>query len=222
MKYILTLNRQQVLLGPIHWNKRMFQSEIDTLYDDGEISTRVFAGEIEQDYSDLGEGVEIIVVSGTEIPEHDSMYQQLVGPTWRYNARDVVETYEVTDIDLAVVKSKLKELAAGERYKKEIAGPKTTIQGLEVSLDTTRDGRHVFVQKYLLMGDTDTVEWKFPEGWLVLTKAELGLVVATGAQHIQDQFTWEAGIVADIDAATTAEELKAIVIVEPVVTPGVI
>lgn len=222
MKYILTLNRQQVLLGPIHWNKRMFQSEIDTLYDDGEIFDRVFAGDVEQDYSDLGFGVEILSVSGSEIPQHDPMYQQLVGPTWRYNARDVVETYDVADIDLSVVKSKLKEIAAAERYRKEVTGPKITIQGVEVSLDTTRDGRHVFVQKYLLMGDTDTVEWKFPESWLTLTKGELGSVVAAGAQHIQDQFTWEAGIVAQIDAATTAEELKAIVIVEPVVTPGVV
>ena len=222
MKYILTLNRQHVLLGPIFWNQRMFQSEIDALYDDGEISARVFAPPIEQPFADLGEGVEVLSVVSTEIPNHDPVYQQLVGPFWRYNARDVVETYEVTDIDLSVVKAKLKEVAAAERYKKEVAGPKMTIQGVEVSLDTTRDGRHVFVQKYLLMSDTDTVEWKFPESWLTLTRAELGLVVATGAQHIQDQFTWEAGIVAQIDAATTAEELKAIVIVEPVVTPGVV
>jgi hypothetical protein len=96
-----------------------------------------------------------------------------------------------------------------------VAGTKTTIQDLEVTLDTSRDGRNVFIQKYTLMGEDDVVNWKFPEGWLTLTKTELGVAVATGAAHIQGAFDWEKAKVEEIEAAETVEALNAIVIVEP-------
>jgi len=65
------------------------------------------------------------------------------------------------------------------------------------------------------MGENDTVNWKFPEGWLTLTKVELGAAVSAGAAHIQGSFDWEKAKIEEIEAAETVEVLDAIVIVEP-------
>jgi hypothetical protein len=96
-----------------------------------------------------------------------------------------------------------------------------TIQGQEVVVDTSRDGRNIFVQKYQMMTDTDVVQWKFPTTWLTLSKADLGLAVTAGAAYVEAQFVWEQSIVNQIEAAVTVDELKAIVIVEPVAPLGV-
>ena len=57
------------------------------------------------------------------------------------------------------------------------------------------------------MSDTETSNWKFPEGWLTLTKSELGQCVSAGATHIQSCFDWEKNYTDRIEAATTKEEL---------------
>ena len=60
------------------------------------------------------------------------------------------------------------------------------------------------------MADGETVKWKFPEGWVELTKTELGGIVAAGAAHIQTQFDWEKNIGDQIDAAPDVDTLKTI------------
>ena len=88
------------------------------------------------------------------------------------------------------------------------------MQNVEVTADTNRGDRDIFIQKYLLMNENDVVTWKFPETWLNLTKLELGLIVAAGAAHVQNAFEWEDALVNQIGNCTTLEELDAIVIVE--------
>jgi hypothetical protein len=70
------------------------------------------------------------------------------------------------------------------------------------------------------MGENDTVNWKFPEGWLTLTKADLGAAVTAGVAHIQSSFDWEKAKVEEIEAATDAATLDVIVIVEPQEAPS--
>jgi hypothetical protein len=116
----------------------------------------------------------------------------------------------------------LKLQAADERWIKETAGTTTTIQDTVVTVDTARGSRDIFVQKYLLMLDSDVVTWKFPETWLSLTKTDLGQVVAAGASHVQSAFAWEKDINDAINTADTLDALDAIVIVpvKPEIGPG--
>ena len=64
------------------------------------------------------------------------------------------------------------------------------------------------------MADTDTINWKFPETWLTITKQELGYIVSQGVAYIQGCFDWEVQKNAEIDACTTLAELDAIIIAE--------
>ena len=40
-QYILTQNRASVLLGPMFWRQRMFQAELTTLEEDGELAPTI-------------------------------------------------------------------------------------------------------------------------------------------------------------------------------------
>ena len=120
------------------------------------------------------------------------------------------QRYDVVRKQLA--KYNLKQLAAQERYKKEILGTTATIQSQSLTIDTSRGARDIFVQTYLLMGDADTVNWKFPETWLTLTKQDLGLCVTAATQYVQECFDWELNKSEEIDNSETKQELLAIII----------
>ena len=215
MQYLLVENKETIHLGPLFWRHRFIQSELDDL----EVEYAVSPVEPNA-YLKITDSLEIFPIESITQPSYDSTYEQLVGPLWAFT--DVaIGTYTVTSRELNVVKSVLKGLTAAERYKKEVAGVSVTIQGQEVVVDTSRDGRNIFVQKYQMMADIDVVQWKFPTTWLTLSKAELGLAVAAGAAYVEAQFVWEQRIVNQIEAAVTVDELKAVVIVEPVAPLGI-
>lgn len=207
--YILIQNRQTVLLGPMSWRQRMLQDEINQLVDEGELSVKYEVPPVEVGYVNLGDNVEIFPVT-MEPPAFDALFQSIAGPFWTFTSNSATGSYTVHDGDIASIKGNLKNILAVIRYNKEQTPFAHTVQGQTVTLDASRENRNVFVQKYQFMADTDTVDWKFPETWLTLTRAELGEIVLAGANHIQTQFDWEKGYADRIDAATTIAQLKTI------------
>jgi len=129
------------------------------------------------------------------------------GPTWEILEDKALAHYVAIDTPVEFARNNFKALVAAKRYEKEIKGTKTAIQNIEVSLDTSRDGRNIFIQKYSLMQENTTVNWKFPEGWLTITKTELGQCVDASVTYIQSCFDWEKSYDDLINAATTKTEL---------------
>jgi hypothetical protein len=204
------IHKEKVIIGPKEWNRSFFAFRFQQL----KIATPPMPRTAPSTMPfNLDENTKIVPAT-VVYEEINPMVQHHRGPIWEIGEDTATATYAATDTPIDQAKGNFRNQAADERYKKEVAGTKITIQDLEVSLDTSRDGRNIFLQKYSLMGDDDTSNWKFPEGWLTLTKAELGLIVMTGAAHIQSAFDWEKSINDKIDAAETAEELLAIEIVE--------
>ena len=216
-KYILVENKTSVLWGPMFWNRyRTFQTELDDL------DVNFTLSPTETGYVLINDNYEIFPVVETTGPTtYDPTYDQLVGPFYTFSNNEAFEQYQSQPIAIENVRQTLTQVAATERFRKEQLGTTATVQDVIVTVDTSRDGRNVFVQKYALMADSDTVNWKFPEQWITLTKADLGSVVYAGAAYIQAQFDWEQQIGVSIDAATTPDELKAIVIVQPPVMPTI-
>lgn len=211
--YVITYNNQ-VILGPMRWNRFRFEN---TIQEECEVAATL------QDRNDamepvvVSEDVKILPVQGTPDPVYNSKIQRLHGPFWQFTDVVAISSYTVEDLNIDAVKNTLKAQAAAERWNKENAAATYSLQGTTVTVDTSRDGRNIFVQKFLLMGANDTVTWKFPEGWFDLTKQELGEIVNAGATWIQDQFNWEVAKVREIDNCETLEQLDAIVITEPAV-----
>lgn len=207
-----------VTLGPMRWNRFRFEN---TIQEECEVSVTLPDNNT-QDPIIVSPEVQILPVKTTPNPNFNPKIEFLHGPFWVFTETEATSSYIVERYSIDAVKNMLKSITADERYRKEQAGTNTTIQNTEVTIDTSRGNRDIFVQKYLLMAEGDTVQWKFPEGWLTLTKTDLGQIVYVGGGYIQDQFNWEASKITEIDACTTLEQLDAIVIVEPVnIVPGV-
>ena len=206
--------KDRVIVGPMDWNRGIFSGALskngitDTL---PRVAPEILPLVLNADARICN------VVENR--PEINSLVEYYYGPLWDTSGEVVVANYEVHDSPIEFARINLKNQAADERYKKEITGTTLTIQGTEITIDTNRGSRDIFVQKYLLMGEADTVNWKFPEGWLTLTKADLGQVVAAGVAHVQSAFDWELAIGSQVDAATTKEQLLAIEIIAPTPVP---
>lgn len=200
------VHRGRVVLGPLAWAQKYYT---DVLKIRHRIQANIPGQAPETLPYVINEETEIREVQEVK-PELDAMTQYHYGPLWDLTGDVIIANYEVMDQQIDFSRNNFRAVAAFERYKKEISNVKTTIQGKEVTLDTSRDGRAIFLQRYSLMGDSDIVNWKFPEGWLQLTKSELGAVVQAGLTHIQAAFDWEKDINDQIDAANTAAELRAI------------
>ncbi len=203
--YALTIN-DRIMLGPIEWNSGMFNYAVE---EEVGLNPNLSISMKQNVPLDLGNGIKLR--RAVEVrPSLNPKTQQHNGPTWSFTESLATATYTVGDKDIGQVKQALIDQVAANRYTKEVAGTTTTIQSTLVTVDTMRGARDVFVQKYLLMGEGDTVMWKFPEGWLLLTKADLGTVVNAGVQHVEQMFVWEALKIQEINAATTLSTLDSI------------
>lgn len=198
------IHKDQVLSGPRDWDRAFFTFIVN--------SKNIYLGKpiprmpIDNEPYIIDEDTKIVrveIVQGGLNP----LVEYYQGPTWELLEDKALAHYAVIDTPVEFAKNNFKDLVAAKRYEKEVKGTKTSIQETEVSLDTSRDGRNIFLQKYSLMQDDATVNWKFPEGWLTLTKTELGQCVTAGASYIQSCFDWEKDYDDRIDAATTKEEL---------------
>ena len=199
----------RVLVGPMNWNRGIFQ---------GALERRGVQYSLPRTAPNnlpltINEHAKIMQVEEIK-PELNALVEYYYGPLWDITETKAIANYEVHDTPIESARYNLKQLAAQERYKKEILGATVTIQEQTVTIDTNRGAKDVFVQKYLLMAESDTVNWKFPETWLPLTKNDLSLAVQAGAQYIQSCFDWELNITEQIDLAETKEQLLAIVIIE--------
>jgi hypothetical protein len=203
--YILIENNT-VITGPRPWNYRVFKS---ALQEELGVNYELPLEKTDDAPVEIADGVRILKATTTQQP-YDSLIEYLHGPFWDFSTGIAVGTYQIMPKDITSVKNELKNRLASNRYDRETAGVKHTIQGMQVTIDTRRGDRDIFLQKLMMMGDNDTVSWKFPEGWLTISKAELGSIVAAGAQHVQNQFAWESQVSSEIDACTTLQELTQI------------
>lgn len=146
------------------------------------------------------------------IPNIDNRFERLDGPFWEFTENLGTATYVAAPKNLDLIKGEMKAIAARKRYEKEVAGFKMTINDQEVTIETGRDDRNVFVQALLLMPDDGQRIWKFPKEniWVSLNKAQIGSIVSTGAIYIQDQFNWEEDVCMRIDACDNTDDLAEI------------
>jgi len=201
--------KNKVIVGPMSWNRAIFQGSLEQR---GITNTLPRVAPEFLPYV-VNEDAQIMIVEEVR-PELNPMVEHYYGPLWEITETKAIANYEVHDTDIDFAKTNFKNQAAEERWKKEVAGTKATLNKIEVTLDTTREGRNTFIQKFVMMGDADTVNWKFPEAWISLSKGDFNLIINTIDSHVEDSFNWEKDIVDQIDAAETKKDLVAIEIAE--------
>jgi len=206
------VHKERVLVGPMKWNRGLFE---------GALVRHNVSGHVPRLAPD-DENLPIVYDAETQImraslstPDHNIRIQRTYGPFWTFDTGEAVGTYSIKDQDLDMAKANFKNDAAAYRYELEEEGTTATVQSTEVSLSTKRGEREVFAQRHGLMGDSDTVAWKFSEGWLTLSKADVATLANAINTHVQTQFDWEVSKNTAIDAAADLAALDTIEIRPP-------
>ena len=176
-----------VILGPVSWKAQFISSVIE---DDTEQVVKLLPSD--ESKVPFSPCANVYIYKYSEVkPQVHTLTGRYDGPFWSFSNGVATGTFTASSKNIDLVRQELKQLVANIRYSKEVSGVKVTIQGVQVTVDTSRDGRNVFVQALSIMGDNETRSWKFPEAWLTLTKADLATLVQSGATYIQQQFDWE-------------------------------
>lgn len=204
------IHKGRVVLGPLAWAQKYFTDVLKIRY---RVTANIPGEAPEELPYTVDENTTIHKVEENK-PEIDPMVKQLYGPLWDTTGDIVIANYDVVDLSIDDARNNFRYLTAFERYKKEIAGTKVTVQDTEVSVGTSREERNNYIQQFVVMNEQDTVNWKFPQGWLTLSKSDLGTVVQAINTHVQGSFDWEKDINDQINAAQNADELYAIEITE--------
>ncbi len=198
---------ERVISGPMEWNRAMFDHSLTSVGVNFSLPRLAFPDE----------ELPFVIDENTKImraelvtPEHNEKIESTHGPYWDFSTGIAVGTYGIKTKDLGPIREYIKTRIAAIRYDKETSGKNITINGSEVFINTNRDARNVYAQRYLAMADSDTVNWKFGETWLTLSKADINTIIIECQNHVQSAFDWEKSKCDLIDAANTPEDLDAI------------
>lgn len=202
MVYIL-IHNNQVVNGPRAWSYRSFQT---TLNDELGIQTTLPYEKNDDEVIVIDENTKIMTAVLDWVPFNPKI-EYLDGPFWDFSGSKAVGTYQKSTYPVEAVKGALKQTVANNRWVAESNSIKVVVQGAEVTVDASREGRAVFNQQYAVIGEAEEVLWKFPEQWITLSKNDIHLIITTINQSVQQKFQWELDKCTEIDQCTTIEQL---------------
>ena len=207
------VNGQELLLGPIGFNYRMINDELEEL----ELSHRVST----QDYASVPISITDtvkILPARNDIPDHDPRFETVSQFSHSITETEVVFYYIKRDKDLEQIKTEYKTQVAPERWNRENGTVTVTIADDEITVSTSRDNRLALVSK-VVSGD-GPYNFKFDDGvWAEITKTDLQNIITAIDVKVQEAFDWELAKLAEIDSTASKEDVYAIEIAVPVVRP---
>ena len=213
MQLYALVRNNQIQVGPRSWNRGFFLDYLEEENLDFKLVPRK-----EQIEPVITDEWKLLPVTEVEYPELDGIYEQLVGPFWTIHEDYITGSYTKTDSELNGVKGTLKNTVATNRYLVETGKLEYTFSdGQVVELYTEREERMIYLNTLQALPDGMTVSFKFKNGIFRtgVTKQQLQEIVNLGMMHIASTFEWESGKVAEIENATTKEELKSIELKHP-------
>ncbi len=209
----------QLLLGPIGYNYRLINAELEEL----EIEERVAPRDYENVPLTINENTYVLPVTQI-IPPHDLRFQSVSNFEWKIIKKNnipvrVEMTYTIVDKSLDQIKHEYKQQVAPIRREKENTIIQVTLNTNNVSVSTSREDRLSYVSK--LVASPGPHNFKFENGvWLQITTTELEYIISQIDLKVQEAFDWEYAKLQEIDACTTGEEVYNVILRESVETPN--
>lgn len=197
MHFILLENLTTPHLGPIEWRPRMFKSYLEDELEITTILPQTNTGIVE-----INPTLSIYPARIVEPEIHNPKINQYAGPTWSVVNGEAIGQYISIDKDINTVLQELKGAVASKRWEEEIKGIPMTIQALPVVIDTSREGRRMFLDALNVLPDNSTVGWKFNDTFINITKLDLQSIVNAISAHVQACFSWEQQKISELDAAS--------------------
>ena len=209
------VNGQELLLGPIGFNVRMINSELEEL----ELPERFRVSSSDYQNVPLSITDEVkILPARNQSPEFDPKYEYLYGPVHEIKEDEVVFNYWKADRTLEDIKEVYKLQVKPERRRRENTTIKVTVNDTEVTVSTDRENRLALTSK-VVSGD-GPFNFKFANGmWIEVTKADLQTIIAAIDAKVQEAYDWELAKLQEIDACETKEVVYEVEITPPVSNP---
>ena len=163
----------------------------------------------------LNDNTKIVrVINNT--PEYNPKIECLDGPNYTITEDNVVSNFIVKPLNLEIATGNLIDQLPALRYEREKKSIDITIQDIKLSISTDRETRAVFTNKLLAIGD-NTINFKFNEGWLNLSKTDLEYIIQQIDFAVQEAFDWELSKTNEINACKNHEEINNIILVKKLV-----
>jgi len=207
------IHDNQLILGPIKYNYRLINSELENL----EVEAKVFArsyNDVPIHFDDKTSLVPAIQIIGP----CDSRYQSIGNFTWEIIRENEVPTkvemtYEVNDKSLDQIKSEHKSIVPQIRWEKENTIIEVTLGDNTVKVSTNRENRLAYITK--LISSEGPYNFKFDNNnWVEVTSTELQYIISQIDAKVQEAFDWELTKLQEIDACSTGEEVYNVVLRE--------
>ena len=215
---IALIHNNSLILGPMGYNVRMINSELEDLELDDRISSQSYTN-IPIHFSD---GLTHLLTLEGVIPENNPKYHTLGNFEWEIIEENNVPikvrlTYPIVNRTLEEVKFARKQEIAPCRREKENTVITLTINETEIEVSTSRDERLLLASK--LAATPGPHNYKFQNTWLEITTEQLQYIISEIDTVVQSSFDWEFAKLQEIDACTTIDEVYDVVIREQV-TPN--
>ena len=210
------IHNSQLILGPIQWNYRLINGELEDL----EIDARVSPRDYENVPFTFDENTYLIPAVQI-IPEYDGRFQSVGNFDWEIIQENDVPvrvemTYPISNKTLDQIKQEYKSQLPDIRRQKETQIIDVTLGETTVQVSTSREERVSFVSK--LVSSPGPHNFKFENDvWLQITTTELEYVISQIDAKVQEAFDWEYSKVQEIDACETGEDVYNVIIREEVI-----
>lgn len=205
--FVIVYNNQ-VVLGPMRWNRFRFENFLE---EEHEISFTLQSSNTDTPLV-LSEEFKILPTQTTPNPEHNPRIEMLQGPFWEFTDTHAISSYQVQPLTIEAVKNTLKAEAATHRWNRNSSSIQVPIADKVCKFSTDRDTINLL--NNALIASATSFNWKLdPNSWVTLTNTELQIILDAISAHIQTGFDSEYAKIAEIDTATTLNELNSIEIV---------
>jgi hypothetical protein len=206
------IHDSQLLLGPIQYNYRLINSDLEDL----EIEKRVSPRDYQNVPITLDANTSTYLLPAVQnVPEYDSRFQGVGNFEWEIIKENGIPVrvefnYVIGDKTLEQIKEEYKSLVKPIRQQKENKILTLTINNTEIEVSTDREERAQFVTKLVSCSNVEnaTHDYKFRNGaWSVIGCTEIQYILEQIDHEVQEAFDWEHTKLQEIDACTTGEEV---------------
>jgi hypothetical protein len=210
---IALIHNNSLILGPMGYNVRMINSELEELEVE-EIITPSSYTDLPIHFSD---GLTHLLPLEKEVPSHDPKYHNVGNFAWEIVEENgvptkVLLTYPITDKTLEEVKELRKQEVSPHRREKENTTTTFTVNNTAVEVSTSREERVLLASK--LLAAPGPHNFKFQNTWLEITTEELQYILNQIDMKVQEAFDWELAKIQEIDACETIESVYDVVVRE--------
>ena len=210
---IALIHNNSLELGPMGFNVRMINSELEDLEVEERISPQSYT-ELPIHFSD---NLTHLLPLERNTPPYDPKYYNLGNFDWEIVTENdipikVVLNHPTIEKTLEEVKNIRKQEVSPYRREKENTIITLTINGTAVEVSTSREERVLLASK--LAATPGPHNFKFKNTWLEVTTEQLQTILSEIDTVVQAAFDWEFAKLQEIDACVSIDDVYAVVIRE--------